>query len=118
MKYGENMTECNEERKAIDIFGNECSDYFGSGAYSCSDCLLYEYCIGSSDNGDYDDECVATFDEYRCKGCWFYSSCLQNEHNAEAEWEMQQQFIKGELKWINTDTLSESEIISDGDVPF
>lgn len=95
MKGGNNMTECNEERKAIDIFGNECSDYFGSGAYNCSDCWRYDYCVGSSDDGDYDDECKDTFDEYRCKGCNYYDDCFYNECAAEAEWEMRQQFIKG-----------------------
>lgn len=112
------MQENSVERKAIDIFGKECSHYFGSGAYNCSDCLRYDYCVGSSDDGDYDDECRAAFDEYRCKGCWFYSSCLQNEHNAEAEWEMQQQFMNGTFKWYSTGATSESEVITDGDVPF
>lgn len=62
------------------------------------------------------EEC--TFDEYHCKGCDFYSTCLNNELCADAEWEMQQQFLKGELKWISTGTDYESEIILDGDVPF
>lgn len=53
--------------------------------------------------GDMTEQEECTFDEYRCKGCDFYSTCLNNELCADAEWEMQQQFLKGELKWISTD---------------
>lgn len=110
------MTECNEERKAIDRFGNECSNYFGSGAYNCSDCWLYDYCVGGSVNVV--DECKATFDKCHCKSCEYYNDCFYNECAAEAEWEMQQQYMNGEIKQYNLDSTYESEIISDIDVPF
>lgn len=62
------------------------------------------------------EECA--FDEYRCKGCSNYLDCQRNEDYAEAEWELQQQYMNSGLKCINAFTASEPEVISDGDVPF
>lgn len=62
------------------------------------------------------EECV--FDEYHCKGCSHYSDCRYNEDCAESEWELQQQYMNGELNCINAFTASEPEVISDRDVPF
>lgn len=83
--------------------------------YLCDD-VAHEFLYNYFE--EQNEECA--FDEYHCKGCSHYSDCRYNEDCAEAEWEMQQQFMKGELKWISTGAASESEseIITDGDVPF
>lgn len=68
--------------------------------YFCDDVareFLYDYF-------EEDKDCI--FDEYHCKGCSYYSDCRYNEDCAEAEWELQQQFMNIEAnqqkKYINS----------------
>ncbi|MDE6848123.1 MAG: hypothetical protein K2J44_02090 [Ruminococcus sp.] len=65
-----------------------------------------------------DEECRATFDEYHCKSCDCDNDCFYNECAAEAEWEMQQQFIKDGNKRTDTGATYYEKIISDDDIPF
>lgn len=83
--------------------------------YFCDDVareFLYDYF-------EEDEEC--TFDEYHCKGCRYYSDCLYNEVAAEVESDNLYRAMQGEpLEKIfgGTYNIDESEIITDGDIPF
>lgn len=82
--------------------------------------LRYDYCVGSSDDGDYDDECKATFDQYRCKGCSFYDTCFHNEVAAEIESDMLHRAMQGETleKIFGGRYVHKAETTEGNDVPF
>lgn len=83
---------------------------------------LRDYYVGSSDDGDYDDECRVDFNQYRCKGCRLYDTCFNNEIAAEVDARELHRAMQGEpLEKIFGGThveIEETEIITDNDVPF